>query len=125
MFFRGALIARSDGIYAYSSFFHGFNHLDASDINNYQLMRRPKEKWSANLLKRPDYNYSTDVFDTIASIAPESQSFSINIDNDCGLAIVKSLYWPGMVFFHKLQSNTHGFCYIGNGIRNHDLLFMV
>lgn len=122
---RGALTLRPDGLTTFSSFFQGLNHMEAFDLSNYQLLRQPKAPCAENLMKRPDYNYSTDTFDTIATILPEGQSFSVNIDPDSGLSVVKSMYWPGMVFFHKLQTNAHGFCYMGNGIRNHDLLFML
>lgn len=122
---RGALTLRPDGLITFSSFFQGLNQMEASDPINYQLLRQPRTPCAENLIKRPDYNYSTDTFDTIASILPEGQSFTVNMDSDSGLSVVKSLYWPGMVFFHKLRSNAHGFCYIGNGLRNHDLLFML
>lgn len=122
---RGALSLRQDGSITFSSYFQGLNHMEASDINSYQLLRQPKATYTENLIKRPDYNYSTDIFDTIGSILPEGQSFSVNIDSDSGFSVVKSMYWPGMVFFHKLNMNAHGFCYIGNGLRNHDLLFML
>lgn len=126
---RGAITLRPDGLTTFSSFFQGLNHMEASEFCNYQLLRQPKASCAENLIKRPDYNYSTDTFDTIASILPEGKSFSVNIDGDCGfgfgLSVVKSMYWPGMVFFHKLETNAHGFCYIGNGLRNHDFLFML
>lgn len=122
---RGALTLRPDGVTLLTSFFQGLNQMEGSDINNYQLLRHPKTPYTENLMKRPDYNYSTDTFDTIGSILPEGQSFSVNIDSDSGLSVVKSMYWPGMIFFHKLHTNAHGFCYIGNGLRNHDLLFML
>lgn len=122
---RGALTLRPDGLTTFSSVFQGLNHMEAFDLINYQLLRQPKTSCAENLIKRPDYNYSTDTFDTIATVLPEGQCFSVNIDGDSGLSVVKSMYWPGMVFFHKLQMNAHGFCYIGNGLRNHDLLFML
>ncbi|KAG4066047.1 hypothetical protein HA402_001294 [Bradysia odoriphaga] len=122
---RGALTLRPDGVITFSSFFQGLDHMEANDMGNYQLLRQPKATCAENLIKRPDYNYSTDTFDTIDSILPEGKSFTVNIDGDSGLSVVKSLYWPGMVFFHKPMTNAHGFCYVGNGLRNHDLLFML
>lgn len=122
---RGALTLRPDGTTTFSSFFHGLDQMEVNDLNNYQLLRQPKKSCTENLIKRSDYNYSTDTFDTIASILPEGKSFTVNMDSDSGLSVVKSLYWPGMVFFHKPLTDAHGFCYIGNGLRNHDLLFML
>lgn len=41
------------------------------------------------------------------------------------LIILHSLYWPGMTFYHKLNTPHYGFLYVGNGKKNMDLPFMV
>ena len=40
-------------------------------------------------------------------------------------AVVRSLMWPGFSFFHKKQSQKFGNLYIGDGLKNADLHFMI
>lgn len=122
---RGSLNNRIDGKIVYSQTFRGLTQIEASKIDNFQLYRTPLHKWNANLLKKRDYNYATDIFDTIDSIVPEEKSFSLSLDSERGLVVLKSLFWPGMMFFHKCRSRKHGFCYFGEGKKNMDLLFML
>lgn len=122
---RSSLTKQIDGRAVYNQAFSGLSTAEASTIENFQLYRRPQNKWNSNLLKRTDYNYNTDIFDTVDCIVPQKQSFVMSSFDDRGLVLVRSLYWPGMTFFHKCQTRKHGFAYFGNGRRNNDLLFML
>lgn len=126
---RGALVQRTDGRTVYAPAFRGLRPLEAAQLANYVLYREPRCEWNANLLKRPDYNYSTDIFDTIDSLVPANRTFALSVDASAagcgGLVVIRSLYWPGMVFFHKGGSRKHGFAYFGDGRKNVDLLFML
>lgn len=123
---RGAIYKRVDRKTIYSPLFHGLSRLDAEDINNYQLYRAPRHTWNYNLLKRQDYNFPTDFLDTLDAIIPSAEtSFSLTMEKDPGIVIIKSLHWPGMMFYHKTGTSKHGFCYLGDGRKNFDLLFMI
>lgn len=126
---RGALVKKTDGRTVYAPTFRGLGQLEASQLENYALYREPQDEWNANLLKRPDYNYSTDIFDTIDSLVPANRTFALSVDAAAagrgGLVVIRSLYWPGMAFFHKGGSRKHGFGYFGDGRKNMDLLFML
>lgn len=122
---RGALFKHVNGITLYSPLFHGFSYMDAVDLDSYQLFRCPKNKWNANLLQRQDYNYATDFLDTADRIVPEKKTFSITMESDKSIVYVRSLFWPGMVMFHRCGTEKHGFCYFGNGRKNLDVLFMI
>lgn len=122
---RGCLSKRTDGKVVYAPDYRGLSPLEAIKLNNYVLYRTPKQSWNANLIKRPDYNYSKDIFDTTDAIQPGDRAFALSVDNDRGLAFVRSLFWPGMMFFHKFNSRKHGFCYFGDGRKNMDVLFML
>lgn len=41
------------------------------------------------------------------------------------LIILHNLFWPGMMFYHKLNSPHYGFLYFGHGKKNMDIVFMV
>jgi len=38
---------------------------------------------------------------------------------------VRNLFWPGYYAFHRLSSDRFGSVYIGDGIKNADLPFMI
>ena len=39
--------------------------------------------------------------------------------------MVRSLQWPGYQFYHKLNSNKFGAVYIGDGLKNLEIHFIV
>lgn len=120
---RGVLYRQLNGCVTYNPCFRGLNRLEAGLNINFQLFRCPVNNRNYNLVKREDYNYQTDFFDTIDDlIPPKAFSTSINHRDVC---LLRSLRWPGMVFFHKLHTMHQGFCYFGNGRENLDLLFMM
>lgn len=122
---RGSLTKQIDGRAVYNQEFRGLSMAEAARMENFQLCRTPQNKWNSNLLKRADYNYNTDIFDTVDYLVPQMQTFALSLFDDRGLVLVRSLYWPGMTFYHKFQTRKHGFAYFGDGRRNNDLLFML
>jgi radial spoke head protein 9 len=95
---------------------------DAEEFCNYQLFRSPKNKFNYNLLKRWNYDYATDMYDTLDDLVPAH--FAITMDNRKSVIFIRSLHWPGMQFYHKIDSKLFGFFYIGDGEKNFDILFM-
>lgn len=120
---RGLLYRQIDGCIVYNPCFRGLNRLDISQVINFQLLRNPVNDYNRNLAKREVYNYQTDFFDTIDDLIP-SKSFAMTI-NQRDVCLLRSLKWPGMIFFHKLNTMYQGFVYLGNGRDNLDLLFML
>lgn len=122
---RGAVIKRNDGINRLNPMFNGSKLSIATDINNYQLYRLPHNELNANLVKRPNYNFATDFLDTLDAIGPVQHCNAVALDQYDGMVYIKSLMWPGQLFFHKCETPMHGFVYFGNGRKNTDLLFMI
>ena len=120
---RGVLYLQVSRCITYNPCFRGLTKMDATQMKNFQLFRFPLNNRNDNLLKREDYNYQTDFFDTIDDLVP-SNSFSMVI-NKRDVVIIRSLKWPGMVFYHKLNTMYQGFFYFGNARENLDLPFMM
>lgn len=120
---RGVLYLQINRCVTYNPFFRGLTKRQASELKNFQLLRRPLNNRNHNLLKHENYNYLTDFFDSIEDVVP-SGCFNIKI-NDRDVCTISSLSWPGMVFVHKLETEYQGFFYFGNGRENIDLLFMM
>lgn len=122
---RSSLTKQMSGKTVFNPAFTGLCQAKAAKIDQYQLYRQPQNKWNSNLLRQSDYNYNTDIFDTVDSIVPSEQAFALTIENDRGVVVIRSLFWPGMVFVHKCRSRKHGFAYFGDGRKNLDILFML
>jgi len=54
-----------------------------------------------------------------------SGSWSLQTDTSKANATVRSLLWPGFVGYHRANSNIFGYIYIGSGIKNSDLPFLL
>lgn len=119
---RGYLYRQMNGCITYNPYFKGLGRFEASEMKNFQMFRQPQFNLNFNLTKREDYNYQTDFFDTIDDLIP-SKCFAFNI-NDRDVCLIRSLIWPGMTFFHKLNTMHQGFFYFGNGRKNLDILMM-
>ena len=120
---RGILYLQPNHCVTYNPHFRGLTISDASYLKNFQLLRYPVNNRLQNLTKRENFNYLTDFFDTIDDVFPAS-CFTIKT-TDRNICLIRSLKWPGMVFYHKLNTSQQGFVYVGNGRENLDLLFMM
>lgn len=121
---RGALFHRPDGVVVENANFEGLSTLDAREIKSFLHFRKPTRKVNTNLLERDDYNYAMDFLDPLDIDIPEG-CWEIQITADEEMIILKSLYWPGLVFFHKLRTPKHGFIYFGPGKKSLDSVFML
>lgn len=120
---RGALFKRADGVVIENKVYEGLSIQDAREIKSYMHWRRPHQRWNTNLLTRYDYNYALDFLDTIDKDIPKT-SWTLHIEHGT-IAILRSLYWPGMTFYQKINNSEHGSLYIGYGKRNLDIPHML
>ncbi|KAJ8931066.1 hypothetical protein NQ314_016095 [Rhamnusium bicolor] len=95
---RGALFRRPDGVIVENLSFEGLSALEAREIKSFLHLRKPTQKWNTNLLTREDYNYAMDFLDPLDLEIPEG-CWMIQITAAEDLIILKSVYWPGMIFF--------------------------
>lgn len=77
------------------------------------------------MLERKDYNYAFDFLETIDNDIPQNFAWSHKYQKGGALTILRPLYWPGMTFYHNINTPLHGFYYCGNGKKNIDVLFML
>uniref|UniRef100_A0A1B6DZ08 Radial spoke head protein 9 homolog n=1 Tax=Clastoptera arizonana TaxID=38151 RepID=A0A1B6DZ08_9HEMI len=120
---RGSLFLREDGITIHSLAFEGIKSEEWDELSNYQHYRVPHEKWNENIASRQDYNYAVDFLDTIASDIPPD-SWAAQLVDAGRTIVVKSLSWPGFIFYHTLETRDYGFIYSGTGQKNLDIPFM-
>lgn len=68
--------------------------------------------------------FSTGFLDTIEQDTPKG-SWALQIDSRVKNVTAKSFLWPGYFAFHRLSSDLFGSAYVGDGIKNVDLPFMI
>jgi len=76
------------------------------------------------VIARDDALFSFDFLDPVVEDKPKG-CWSIQTDASKSNATIRSLLWPGFVAYHRANSSTYGYCYIGNGIKNADLPFLL
>lgn len=119
---RGALFKKPDGVVIENISFGGLSTIDAREIKSFQHFHVPTRKVNTNLLTRDDYNYAIDFLDPLDTDIPEG-CWQILITPEEDEVIIRSLYWPGLTFFHKLRTPKHGFVYFGYGKKCVDSAF--
>ncbi len=68
--------------------------------------------------------YKVDFLDEACCDQPKGQ-WSVQKDSTKTVACVRNLQWPGHFAWHKVGSGVHGNCYVGDGLKNGDLAFML
>ncbi|KAL1494608.1 hypothetical protein ABEB36_010180 [Hypothenemus hampei] len=121
---RGVNYQRPDGVVVENLSFDGLSTLESREISSFLHNRAPTRKYNTNLLTRQDYNYAMDFLDPLDIDIPEGNWIIQIIEGDT-LVLLKSLYWPGAIFYHFIKTPRHGFVYIGNGKKCIDLPFML
>ncbi|XP_053612623.1 radial spoke head protein 9 homolog [Plodia interpunctella] len=121
---RGQLIKQPDGTVVINPNFYGLNSAEAKQLKSYLHIRQAQQRWNTNLLTRPDYNYSMDFLDSIDQDIPNG-CWNLSLEQSGTVAYLRSLYWPGMTYFHKIKTPDAGFLYVGNGRKNLDVPFLL
>eukprot|EP00043_Microstomoeca_roanoka_P021484 m.255307 g.255307 ORF g.255307 m.255307 type:complete len:294 (+) comp19354_c0_seq1:366-1247(+) len=102
--------------------FSGLSHQAAGKIESYMHFRPPVSLLKKSALERARLDQGLDFMDTLADDIPRG-CWSIQYQNGSTAVILRSLLWPGFVFFHTPNSPLHGHAYVGDGQRNNDLIF--
>lgn len=121
---RGGFFKRPDGVVVENLSFEGLSALEAREFKSYLHNRLPTRKWNTNLLERDDYNYAMDFLDPLDIDIPEG-CWTFQFANGGTLILLKSFYWPGMNFYHYLNTIKYGFVYIGHGKKSLDIPFLL
>ena len=98
--------------------------MDLGNPSLYHHFRNVQFSSKREQLDREDALFSYDFLDDIQRDAPLG-CWTIQLDPTQTLANIRSLVWPGYVAFHVANSQKFGGFYIGSGIKNADLPFML
>jgi len=91
---------------------------------SYLHFRSTQTKEKKELNQKDDAIFRSDFLESIAEDDIQG-SWSVQPDTTKSQVMIKSLLWPGYYAYHKLRSKIFGGVYIGDGVKNVDLPFML
>jgi radial spoke head protein 9 len=104
--------------------FEGLTSHTIKDIKHYFHFRNVQYQEKREQLDRDDALFTHDFFDGIEKDLPKG-CWSLQVDHSNTLATLRNFLWPGYFGFHLVSTQRFGGIYIGDGIKNSDLPFML
>ena len=104
--------------------FKGLRGPAALALESYVHFRNVLTKEKRDLIDRDEGIYNSQFLESIAS-DPLKGAWTLQKDTTESVVIIRNKLWPGYYAYHRLNSQIYGGLYIGNGLRNNDLPFMV
>ena len=84
----------------------------------------PNDPEVKGLYERDEATFAENICDTVNNDYPR-KAWSVNMDVTGTVATLKNHLWPGLIQYHRCHTNIIGAVYIGDGICNSELPFMV
>jgi len=103
--------------------FEGLSYEAAGQLSSYYHLRAATGATPKAALEKPGLVRNTDFLDSLEGDAASSWSIQYNSSKTC--SSLRSLIWPGFIFFAKVNGNQYGGAYFGTGQKNVDLAFMI
>ena len=102
----------------------GLNKKEVLGIEHYSHFRNVQLAEKKVLLDKNESIFHTDILDGIKDDLPKG-AWSIQIDISGLVARIRSLLWNGYIAYHVATTNNFGGVYLGTGLKNKDLAFMI
>ena len=97
---------------------------EAFNLSNYSHFRNVLQREKKEGIEKDDAVFQRNFLDDVTADRPEG-AWCIQSDSTGNVAILRNMIWPGFFAYHKAGSNTFGSVYIGDGLKNADLPFMI
>lgn len=93
-------------------------------IEKYYHFRNVQMHEKKILLETNESIFHEDIFDPIKADLPKG-AWSIQADSSGMVTTIRSLLWPGYVAYNIASMKAFGGIYLGDGLKNKDLAFML
>jgi radial spoke head protein 9 len=114
---NGGKLERNEG-------FAGLSPEDANTLSNWLFTRSPRDPEVKGLYEREEALFKEECLDNVSKDYPK-MAWNIQKDATGTVATLKSQLWPGLYCYHRCNTQIFGLMYIGDGIKNINLPFMV
>lgn len=121
---RGAFTKSPSGKVQTNRSFGGLDPIEAAKLRNYLHFREPVNLKKKSILEMSHLNPAIDFLDPLSEDIPKG-SWSLQLERGSTMCVLRSLLWLGLTFFHIPQTPQHGYIYMGDGLMNLDLPFML
>ncbi|KAJ4458144.1 putative radial spoke head protein 9 [Paratrimastix pyriformis] len=121
---RGYLMVNATHNVVLNRMFQGLPQSEALKASAYMHQRAPEQGDRLAVLQQEGLTETRDFLDTIEGDAPVG-CWSMQYDAAVRLVLLRNLLWPGSVFFMRPETSQWGRCYVGTGVQNTDIAFML
>ncbi|XP_073694515.1 radial spoke head protein 9 homolog [Garra rufa] len=121
---RGAFTKSPGGKVQTNRSFGGLDPVEAAKLCNYLHFHEPVNLKKKSILEMSHLNPAIDFLDPLSEDVPTG-SWSLQLERGGTMCVLRSLLWLGLTFFHVPQTPQHGYIYMGDGLMNLDLPFML
>ena len=104
--------------------FRGLQLEASMRLENYLHFRNVQNVEKRAELDLPTAPFNERFLESAAEDQPRG-SWTLQLDERRDSVMVRSLQWPGYQFFHKLNTNRFGAVYVGDGLKNLEIHFIV
>ncbi|MEQ2183928.1 hypothetical protein GOODEAATRI_002931 [Goodea atripinnis] len=102
----------------------GLSESEARKLENFLHFREPKNGNNKSIEEMGEWSPAIDFLDVLSDEVPAG-SWSLQFECASRVCVLRSLLWLGLTFYHVPMTSQHGYVYIGNGLKNLDLPFML
>ncbi|XP_076862444.1 radial spoke head protein 9 homolog isoform X2 [Brachyhypopomus gauderio] len=121
---RGAYIKSPHGTVQINNSFKGLSPSEAAKLSNYYHFSEPRTLKTKSILEMADLNPCIDFLNPLSEDSPKG-SWSVQSEQGGRVCVIRSLQWLGLTFYHVPATPQHGYIYMGHGLKNLDLAFML
>lgn len=121
---RGAFIRTPTGKVVPNQSYTGLSVKDSAKLYSYMHFEPATVLPYKSVIERASVDKSIDFMDTIESDIPKG-CWSFQFERGCNQVTLRSLLWPGYVFYLLPETRKFGSLYVGIGEKNTDLPFML
>jgi len=104
--------------------FKGLKAEELTNINKYSHFRKLTQNEKIVNIEKDEAIFRFDILDDLNKGSYKS-TWSFQLDSTKKIVNIRSLLWPGYFSFHKAETNLYGGIYIGEGIKNAEMPFMI
>lgn len=101
--------------------FKGLNLTEIGKLSNYCHFRPNTQETRIDLLARNDRTQILNFFDGLKNDVVDG-AWSLHTDDT---SYIKHAKWPGFLFYHRANSDIHGYAYFGDGRKLRDIHFLI
>ncbi|KAM4712786.1 radial spoke head protein 9 homolog [Anableps anableps] len=121
---RGAFIRSPLGLVQVNRSFEGLSESEARKLDSFFHFCEPKKGNKNTIEEMGEWSPAIDFLDILTDDIPKG-SWSLQFECASRVCVLRSLLWLGLTFYHVPMTPLHGYIYIGTGLKNLDLPFML